>query len=154
MSSRRDDESLRSGGGPGRSTGQSSIRSTRHEPASVNSSSTNVSVRKKKTEMTPGERGSDYLAKIIAEAKEAKETEKIAEQNAESSRQNNSSGEKSRVKKLVNESRNGSMRGVPKTPMNAYMNDAESTMSGSLGAKAHSDVSKEPSLKWYVNRIS
>ena len=97
--------------------------------------------------MTPGERGSDYLAKIIAEAKEAKEAEKIAEQNAESSRQNNISGEKSRVKKLVNESRNVSMRGAPKTPMNAYMNDAESTMSGSLGAKAHSDVSREPALK-------
>lgn len=92
--------------------------------------------------MTPGERGSDYLAKVIAEAKEAKEAEKTAEMKAEkNARQNESGGEKSRVKKLVNESRNGSTRGVPKTPTNAYMNDAESTLSGSLGAKAHSDVS-------------
>ena len=97
--------------------------------------------------MTPGERGSDYLAKVIAEAKEAKDVEKTADLNAQSSRQNNSSCEKSRVKKLVNESRNGSMKGVPKTPMNAYMNDAESTLTGNLGAKAHSDVSREPALK-------
>lgn len=148
MASRRDDESLRSGGGTSRNTAPNSIRSTRHELASVNSSSTNVSVRQKRTEMSPGERGSDYLAKVIAEAKEAKEAEKIAEQNMESSRENNSSGKKSRVKKLVNESRNGPMRGAPKTPMNAYMNDAESTMSGSLGAKAHSDVSRELSQRY------
>lgn len=149
MASRRDDESLRSTEDLGRSTGPNSIRS-RHEPANGNSSSTNVSIRR--VQQTPADRpnqanrpiaqnpdpnsiegeAGDLLQKRIRAAKEAQQAAKQIEY----------SGSKIRAKRVVDESRGG-VKSSPKTPMHGYSrDDIDPSISGSLGAKAHSDVRK------------
>ena len=156
----RDDESLHSGEGPGRSTGPNSVRS-RHEPASANTSSTNISLRR--GQQTPAQlsdqssrriesgqqdqipdpssfrgQANEILEGALRNAREAHDAEHPHPQ----ANTNGGGTTKSRARKIVEESRGG-VKSSPKTPAVAHgfaRDDFDTSVSGSMGAKAHKDV--------------
>lgn len=166
--SAHDDESLHSGGGPGRSTGPNSVRS-RHEPASANTSSTNVSL--KRGQQTPAQlsdqssrrirsnpqkqspdvnslqgQADDLLQRSIKAAREAHQAEKA---------QNETSGgiAMSRARRIVEEGRGG-VKISPKTPIALHgfaKDDVDRSVSGSMGVKAHKDVCDDRLLTYLLH---
>lgn len=159
--SARDDESLHSGGGPGRSTGPHSIRS-RHEPASANTSSTNISLRRgqqtpaqlsdqssRRNRPNPQEQSpdpnslqgqaDDLLQRSIRAAREAHLAEKPAQS------ENSGGINKGRARRIVEESRGG-VKSSPNAPTAMHVfprDDVDASISGSMGARAHKDVSND-----------